>query len=77
MNRSNKFRYHNERLRIDSRNHFQKSHHQNFKKEFWEDSVRDKDKLKNKDEKRRSYRNFSKGKSWLEQKERFSIPQRK
>ncbi|CAI6360481.1 unnamed protein product [Macrosiphum euphorbiae] len=74
--RPNKFRYHNERLQFDSRNHFQRSHHQNMKREFWEDSVRDKDKFKHKDEKRRSYRDYSKGNNWLEENERFSMPQR-
>ncbi|XP_060872442.1 uncharacterized protein MAL13P1.304-like [Metopolophium dirhodum] len=74
--RPNKFRYHNERLQFDSRNYFQRSHHQNVKREFWEDSVRDKDKFKHKDEKRRSYRDYSKGNNWLEENERYSIPQR-
>lgn len=77
MNRPNKFQYYNERLQFDSRNHFQRGHHQNVKREFWEDSVRDKDTLKHKDEKRRSYRDYSKGKNWVEENERFSIPQRK
>ncbi|XP_022177524.1 uncharacterized protein LOC111038643 isoform X2 [Myzus persicae] len=75
--RPNKFQYYNERLQFDSRNHFQRGHHQNVKREFWEDSVRDKDTLKHKDEKRRSYRDYSKGKNWVEENERFSIPQRK
>ncbi|XP_029345669.1 uncharacterized protein LOC100572770 isoform X1 [Acyrthosiphon pisum] len=74
--RPNKYRYHNERLQFDSRNHFQRSYHQNVKREFWEDSVRDKDKFKHKDEKRRNYRDYSKGNNWLEENERFSIPQR-
>lgn len=77
MNRSKKFRYHNERLQLDSRNHIQRSDHQNVRREFWENSVRDKEKFKHKDEKRCSYRDYSKGKYWLEENERFSIPQRK
>lgn len=76
MNRPNKFRYHNERLQFDSRNHFQRSHHQNVKRESWEETARDKDKFKHKDEKRRSYRDYSKGNNWLEENERFSVSQR-
>jgi len=48
-----------------------------MKREFWENLVRDKEKFKHKDEKRRSYRDYSKEKYWLEENEQFSIPQRK
>ncbi|XP_025205135.1 uncharacterized protein LOC112601640 [Melanaphis sacchari] len=74
--RSTKSRYYDERLQFDSRNHIQRSHHQSVKREFWEDSVKDKHRFKHKDEKRRSYHDNSKGRNWLEENERFSIPQR-
>lgn len=75
--RSNKSsRYHEDRSQFDSRNHFQRSHHQNVKREFREDSVKDKHRFKHKDEKRRSYHDYSKGRNWVEENERFSIPQR-
>ncbi|XP_026818114.1 uncharacterized protein LOC113557035 [Rhopalosiphum maidis] len=74
--RPNKFRYYDERSQFDSRNHFQRSHHQNVKREFREDSVKDKYRFKHKDEKRRSYHDYSKGRNWPEENERFSISQR-
>ncbi|KAE9535994.1 hypothetical protein AGLY_007895 [Aphis glycines] len=74
--RSNKSRYHDDRSQFDNRNHFQRNHHQNMKREFKEDSVKDKHRFKHKDEKRRSYHDYSKGRNWVEENERFSIPQR-
>ncbi|CAI6363275.1 unnamed protein product [Macrosiphum euphorbiae] len=74
--RSSKLRCHDERF--DSPiHHSQRSHHQNVKREFTEDSVKDIHRYKYKNEHRRSYHDYySKGRKWQEENERFSIPQR-
>ncbi|XP_029346505.1 putative leucine-rich repeat-containing protein DDB_G0290503 isoform X2 [Acyrthosiphon pisum] len=74
--RSSKFRCHDERF--DSPiHHSQRSHHQNVKREFTEDSVKDIHRYKYKNEHRRSYHDYySKGRKCQEENERFSIPQR-
>jgi len=47
------------------------------KREFREDSVKDKHRYKHKNEKRRSYHDYyGKGRKWQDDNERFSIPQR-
>ncbi|KAL5236401.1 hypothetical protein ACI65C_003811 [Semiaphis heraclei] len=71
-----KFRCHDERPQFDSRYYSQRSHHHNVKREFRDDSVKDKYRSKYKEEKRRSYHDHSKGRNWLEENERFSISQR-
>jgi hypothetical protein len=48
----------------------------NIKNEFRDDGVRDKDRFKHKDDKRRSYRDDRKGRDRLDESERFSITQR-
>ncbi|XP_022171206.1 uncharacterized protein LOC111034342 isoform X2 [Myzus persicae] len=74
--RQSKFRCHDERSKFDSRYYSQRSHHHNVKREFREDSVKDKHRSKYKEEKRRSYHDNSKGRNWPEENDRFSIPQR-
>jgi len=76
VNRPSKFRCHDERPQFDSRYYSQRSHHHNVKREFRDDSVKDKYRSKYKEEKRRSYHDHSKGRNWLEENERFSISQR-
>ncbi|XP_050055641.1 metacaspase-2-like isoform X2 [Aphis gossypii] len=64
--RTKKIQHHNDRLQFNNQNHFQRSNHQNVKREFWKDIVRGTDKFKHKDEKR-CYHDYSKGKNWVEE----------
>ncbi|XP_025411556.1 uncharacterized protein LOC112684318 [Sipha flava] len=70
-------RHHDDRSQFTTFNRYsQRSHHMNIKNEFRDDGVRDKDRFKHKDDKRRSYRDDRKGRDRLDESERFSITQR-
>ncbi|XP_026821872.1 uncharacterized protein LOC113560292 [Rhopalosiphum maidis] len=66
--RPNKFQHQNEQLQFNNHNHFQRSHDQDVKREFWKDLIRVNDKFKYKNEKvRQSYHDYVERKNWLKE----------
>jgi len=75
-----KSRHDDERSQLDRWNHSQWSHYVNIKRDFRDDSVRDKERSKYKEDKRRNYRDYNnyderKGRD-LEESKRFLNQQR-
>lgn len=75
--RSNKSRQYDERLPSNKHNRYPRNSYLNYKKEFYDDIARNKERYKQKEDKRRSYYDYSinndrKGRDRLEETEEFS-----
>lgn len=76
VTRPNRSRYHDKRSQFNIRNPYQRNHHVNVKREYFDDQIRDKERFRFKEDRRRSYRDEPKGRDRLDELERFSSSSR-